>query len=73
MNSFRKALTRAVLRPVRRFLRDDRGTETLEWGLICGLIIVGAIAMITLIGPKIQQVWEKVNNSLPDSSAVPSP
>jgi len=57
MNGFRKA--------IERFARDQRGTETLEWGLICGLIIVGAIAMITLIGPKVQKLWEDFNGSIP--------
>ena len=25
------------------FWNDERGTETLEWGLVCGLIVVGAV------------------------------
>jgi Flp pilus assembly pilin Flp len=57
MNGFRKA--------IERFARDQRGTETLEWGLICGLIIVGAIAMITLIGPKVQSSGKDFNGSIP--------
>ena len=50
---------------LRRFLRDERGTETLEWGLVCGLIIIGAIAAIVLIGPKITDMWGDVNNEIP--------
>ena len=34
-----------------RLIKDESGTETLEWGLVCGLIVVGAITAITLIGP----------------------
>jgi Flp pilus assembly pilin Flp len=26
---------------VRRFIRDERGTETLEWGLVCGAWCAG--------------------------------
>jgi len=57
MNGFRTRLL--------QFLGDERGTETLEWGLICGLIVVGAIAMITLVGPKISKLWNEMNSSIP--------
>jgi len=57
MNGFRTRLL--------QLLRDERGTETLEWGLICGLIVVGAIAMITLVGPKISKLWNEMNSSIP--------
>ena len=45
MKAFRNLATRLV--------RDEQGTETLEWGLVCGLIVIGAIVAITSIGPKI--------------------
>jgi Flp pilus assembly pilin Flp len=47
------------------FLRDEQGTETLEWGLVCGLIVVGAIVAITAIGPKVTDMWNDVNNEIP--------
>ena len=47
------------------FLREDSGTETLEWGLVCGLIVVGAITAIALIGPNVTQMWNDVNNGIP--------
>ena len=50
---------------LRRFVRDERGTETLEWGLVCGLIVIGGIAAIVLIGPKITDMWGDVNNEIP--------
>jgi Flp pilus assembly pilin Flp len=50
---------------IRRFMRDDRGTETMEWGLVCGLIIIGAVAAIVLIGPKVTDMWNDVNNEIP--------
>ena len=52
---------------VGRMLRDEDGTEVLEWGLVAGLIVVGCIAAITLIGPKVKSIWEGAN------SAIPSP
>jgi Flp pilus assembly pilin Flp len=53
------------------FLQDESGTETLEWGLICGLIIVGAIAAIVVIGPKMTDMWKDVNTQVPASPAPP--
>jgi Flp pilus assembly pilin Flp len=50
---------------LRRFIRDQRGTETLEWGLVCGLIMIGAISAIVLIGPKLTDMWNDVNNEIP--------
>ena len=48
-----------------RFVRDERGTETLEWGLVCGLLVIGAITAIALIGPKVTDMWNDVNNEIP--------
>jgi Flp pilus assembly pilin Flp len=48
------------------FFKDERGTETLEWGLVCGLLVVGAITAITLIGPKVTDMWSDLNNEIPD-------
>ena len=50
---------------IRSFLADERGTETLEWGLICGLIVVGAITAIALIGPKVTAMWNDLNSKIP--------
>ncbi|MEA2708955.1 MAG: Flp/Fap pilin component [Phycisphaerales bacterium] len=50
---------------LRRFVRDERGSETLEWGLVCGLIVIGAVAAIVLIGPKVTDMWNDVNNEIP--------
>jgi Flp pilus assembly pilin Flp len=47
------------------FLREEGGTETLEWGLVCGLLIVGALAAITLIGPKINDLWTSMSSTVP--------
>jgi len=53
------------MRKIVAFWKDDSGTETLEWGLVCGLIVVGAITMIALIGPKVTDMWNDMNNAVP--------
>ena len=50
---------------IAQFIRDDRGTETLEWGLVCGLIVVGAIVAISSIGPKVTKMWNDTNAGIP--------
>jgi len=54
-----------IAKLVSGFVKDESGTETLEWGLVCGLIVVGAITAIALIGPKVTDMWNNVNNKIP--------
>ena len=56
---------RSIGKSIAAFLRDEAGTETLEWGLVCGLIVVGAIVAITAIGPKVTDMWNDINNEIP--------
>jgi len=48
-----------------RIARDEQGTETLEWALVCSLIVVGAIAAITIIGPKVKTLWDGAAAQIP--------
>jgi len=47
-----------------RLLRDETGGETLEYALVAGLIIVGAISVIGKVGTKIAAKWSSLNSSL---------
>ena len=49
---------------IMQFVRDEAGTETLEWGLVCGLIVVGAIAAIVVIGPKVKTMWDNTKTGI---------
>lgn len=53
---------------IRQFFREERGTETLEWGLVCGLIVVGAITVMALIGPKITAMWDSLASKVPSQT-----
>jgi Flp pilus assembly pilin Flp len=56
------------MKAIKAFLRDERGTETLEWGLVCGLIVLGAITAIGFIGPKVTAMWNNLNNKIPNAT-----
>ena len=56
---------RWLWRTTLRMLRDERGTEVLEWGLVAGLIVVGSIAAIVLLGPKVKDLWDDIAAELP--------
>jgi Flp pilus assembly pilin Flp len=40
---------------------DDKGQDLIEYGLLVGIITVGAIASIKLIGPKVQKYFDDLN------------
>jgi Flp pilus assembly pilin Flp len=49
---------------VKALLNDEQGGEVLEYALIAGLIIVGAIALITSVGTKVVARWTSLDGSL---------
>jgi Flp pilus assembly pilin Flp len=54
----------ALVRLTSRALRDDRGGEALEYALVAGLIVVGAIATIGCVGAKLVIRWNSANRSM---------
>ena len=48
-----------------RFVREEQGQDLIEYGLLVGIITVGAIGAIILIGPKVEQYFVDVNTILP--------
>ena len=49
---------------IARFFREEEGGEVLEYALIVGLLIVGAVATISTVGTKILARWTSLNNSM---------
>lgn len=47
---------------VRCFLADDSGATAIEYGLIAGLIAVGAIVAMTLTGGSVSSMFEYVSS-----------
>ena len=50
---------------IKGFLRDERGTETVEWAIIIGLLAAGAIALAGSIGgwvgTQFQSLWNAMS------------
>ena len=55
------------MRKVLTFVRDEAGTETLEWGLVCGMIVLATIVAINTIGPKVTEMWNDMNEGIPEA------
>jgi pilus assembly protein Flp/PilA len=55
---------RAMVRLVGRALRDETGGETLEYALVTGLIVMGAIGAISCVGTKLLSRWNSVNSAM---------
>jgi len=55
---------RAIMRLIWLALRDDRGGEILEYSLVAGLIVVGAIGSVTCVGEKVLARWNSLNSSM---------
>jgi len=49
---------------LKKLYSDEQGGEVLEYALIAGLIIVGAIALITSVGTKVLARWTSVDSSM---------
>jgi pilus assembly protein Flp/PilA len=49
---------------LKKLIKDENGGEVLEYALIAGLIIVGAIALITSVGGKVVARWTSLDGGL---------
>jgi pilus assembly protein Flp/PilA len=49
---------------VKRFIKDERGLETVEYAIIAGLIVVGTIATIAAIGTWVNGKFTTLNTTL---------
>jgi len=49
---------------VKSFLRDEKGTETVEWAIMIGIIAVAAIGAIVAIGTWVQGKFQDLNTAV---------
>lgn len=55
-----------------KFVKDERGLETVEYAIILGLIVAGTISLIVLLGNWVRTQFSTVLEVLP-SSVIPLP
>ena len=49
---------------VKKFLKDERGLETVEYAVIAGLILIGTIATIYAVGQWVGNRFTQLQNNL---------
>lgn len=49
---------------VRRFLKDESGATAIEYGLIAGAGMVAIVGVVQAIGPKVADMFAKVQPGL---------
>ena len=49
---------------IKKFFKEEEGTEIVEWALILGLIIILSIAAITTVGTDVLARWNAVAAAL---------
>jgi Flp pilus assembly pilin Flp len=51
---------------LRRFLRDERGQDLIEYALLVGLVALVAVSAVTQVGQTIKDVfWSVIAASIP--------
>ncbi len=53
------------------FFSDERGTETVEWGLMAGLIVGGLVLTVAAIGTWVRNKFTQLESDLNGPPAVP--
>ena len=49
-----------IMKKVSQFIRDEEGTELVEWALIAGLIIVVTASIFGLVGGDLKTIFDKL-------------
>ncbi len=55
---------RTLMGVVRDIVKDEQGGEVLEYAVVAGLIVVGALALIGAVGSKVVDRWNSLNSGL---------
>ncbi|HOA85733.1 MAG TPA: Flp family type IVb pilin [Bacillota bacterium] len=53
-----------------RFLKDENGQGMVEYGLIIGLIALVVIGALVLLGPKIRDLFEGINDKIDEATSL---
>ena len=58
-----------IINAVVNFVRDEEGTELVEWGLIAGLIIVLTAALFAAIGTDLETIFTALGARVGEGAA----
>ena len=53
-----------------KWFKDEEGQGMVEYGLIIALIAIVVIAALALLGPKVRDVFQAANDSIPEVTAA---
>ncbi|MGE0481490.1 MAG: Flp family type IVb pilin [Phycisphaerae bacterium] len=59
---------KAFLTRAKQFLKSEDGPTATEYAVMLALIIIVALAAITLLGEKVNTIFTNVETALPDGS-----
>ena len=62
---------KALVKKARTFLKSEDGPTATEYAVMLALIIIVALAAITLLGTKVKTIFSNVSTGLP--TGVPKP
>lgn len=52
-----------MVKQLLRFIKDEQGGEVIEYALIAGLIVVAAIAAVSVVGTKVLARWNSLSGA----------
>lgn len=53
-----------MLTMLKSLWKEERGQGMTEYGLILALLVIGVIAVLVVMGPKLAQKFQNVSNNL---------
>ncbi|MHC4441590.1 MAG: Flp family type IVb pilin [Planctomycetota bacterium] len=59
-----KCERKKVMRLIKSFLVDESGTETVEWGIMAGLIVAGLVGVVAAIGIWVKDKFDELEGGL---------
>lgn len=57
---------------INRLIRDENGGTAIEYGLICGLIVVAMVGAFNGFADSTQDMWTNVSSKMSDASSKAS-
>ncbi|XKH61077.1 hypothetical protein LG290_04800 [Halomonas sediminis] len=59
-----------LMQGIERFWKDEEGAETVEWVLVCALLVAGFVAGYAALGENISGVFTAIANKLSTSATA---